>query len=111
MEMRWFGHAAHLCVGNMCRFHLATLLDNGYLVSTVGDYWPNLPWRKDAREPETIGLGRTYETMVFSTVGECPCGCGLPGIDAAEKDMRGYNDPKEATEGHMAMIREWEGKE
>lgn len=38
-DWKWFGNAGHLCVGSKCRFHLCTQV-GGYLVSTVGEYWP-----------------------------------------------------------------------
>src|SRR5919106_127620 len=38
-ELKWFGHAAHFICGRWCRFHLATQVGD-YLVSTVGEYWP-----------------------------------------------------------------------
>jgi len=38
-EWVWMPHAAHLMVGNDCRFHLATYV-GGYIVSTVGEYLP-----------------------------------------------------------------------
>ena len=87
----WMPHAAHLVVGNDYRFHLATYV-GGYLVSTVGEWWPDQTVRKihakvhdpqwlDANQGrkgddfdrayfkrfgyEEIGADRTYETMVF----------------------------------------------
>jgi len=102
---RWFGNAAHLCVGHHCRFHLATLVGGGFLVSTAGQHWPD----RDAREihasifdpgwfadnkhlkggffdeaymrrfgfGEIGGSGRKYETMVFKAGKPCSIkGCG-----------------------------------
>ena len=89
---KWFGHAAHFICGHDCRFHLATLLPSGYLVSTVGEYWPSRAVREihaESHDPkwlqenqhllgdyfdaaymerfgfDTIGYNRKYETMVF----------------------------------------------
>lgn len=126
---KWFGNAGHLCVGSSCRFHLATLLPNGLLVSTVGEYWPESEIREmfaqhrgvvlegigDARADsylrqlgyEAIGYNRLYETMVFKTEGVCKCGCGMPSIVPDEMDMAGYNTPVEATDGHMALCNQW----
>ena len=41
----WMPHAGHLCVSRWCRFHLNTYV-NGYIVSTVGEYWPEEPVRR-----------------------------------------------------------------
>jgi hypothetical protein len=130
--MRWFGNAGHLIVGQWCRFHLCTEV-NGYLVSTVGEYWPERSTREihaEVHDPrwvaknghlkgdyldaayferfgyETIGCDRTYETMVFKAGAPCTakgCGCGMPAIDGSELDFAGYNDAASATAGHMAM--------
>ena len=134
--MRWFGNAGHLIVGHWCRFHLCTEV-NGYLVSTVGEYWPERSTREihaEVHDPrwlaknahlkgdyfdaayfarfgyETIGCDRTYETMVFKAGAPCTakgCGCGLPTIDGSELDFKGYNDAASATAGHMAMVAKY----
>lgn len=41
----WMPHAGHLCVGHMCRFRLNTYV-NGYIVSTVGEYFPDQDVRR-----------------------------------------------------------------
>lgn len=131
-QWKWYGEAAHPIVGQYCQFHMATLIGK-HMVSTVGKYWPDRAvreifartrdkeivgrgddWDNDYREKmpnrgwETIGCDRLYETMVFAVTGkECPCGCGLPQIDGSELDFAAYNDPKEATMGHMAMCAKW----
>src|SRR5208283_5130491 len=111
---------------------LCTFVGGKYLVSTVGEYLPsegvreilaqsrgfNLTERGDAREAEwlrknsgydDIGCDRKYETMVFNVVkGEfCTCGCGIPKMIPSELDFKGYNKPKEATEGHMELCKKW----
>ena len=102
-EWEWYGNAAHLCVSNWCRFHLATKIGN-YVVSTVGEYYPPHPTELDCpQKPTPIGWQRTYETMVFKVEGTCECGCGLPTISGSEIAADGYNDPKAATAGHHAM--------
>lgn len=112
--MKWFGHAVHFCAASMCRFHLATLLDNGFVVSTVGDYHPPHVPSVDGEKPieggQEIGFGRKYETMVFISRRECRCGCGLPEIDGRNVGFDAYNDAKAATAGHMAMIEEFTQK-
>lgn len=132
---QWFGCAAHLIVGAQCRFHMATKIGD-YLVSTVGEYWPertsreiharhhNPQWLRDNQHRkgddfdhaymlkfgyETIGCYRKYETMVFKTEdGECSCGCGLPLVsDFTELDFEPYNDAKAARAGHMMLCHKW----
>ena len=106
-EWKWFGHACHLIVSQWCRFHLCTQVGT-YLVSTVGEYWPERPTREihaqvlDPRwlaknQPlkgdmfdvvymkrfgyEEIGAGRKYETIVFTAGPPCSekdCDCGMP---------------------------------
>lgn len=88
----WMPHAGHLIVGSKCQFHMNTYLGNGYLVSTVGEYWPergsrdihakiydphwyqeNMHLKGDMYDAaymkrfgfEEIGAARKYETMVF----------------------------------------------
>lgn len=138
-DWQWFGHAGHLCVGQWCRFHLCTKV-GGFLVSTVGEYWPERgvreihaevhdpKWLNDNRHLkgdtfnsaymkrfgfEEIGCGRKYETMVFPAGVPCSsleCGCGLPEIGGSEEDVNGYNDAKAATQGHYEMCKKWSAK-
>lgn len=90
-EWKWFGAAGHLIVASDCRFHLTTVI-GPYVVSTVGEYWPDRAVREihaQVRNPnwlaknkskkgdefdyaymkefgfQEIGFNRTYETMVF----------------------------------------------
>lgn len=136
---KWFGHAGHLCVAQWCRFHLCTQV-GGYLVSTVGEYWPPRAVREIHAKIhdvawfnancgllgdnfdsaymkrfgfEEIGFGRTYETMVFKAGTPCTdekCGCGLPEIDGSELDFRGYSSVKNATNGHHELCETWAAK-
>lgn len=138
-EWEWFGVAGHFICGYYCRFHLATKV-GGYLVSTVGWYWPEQPirlihaeihdpvWtrqnatlRGDAWDAaymarfgyEEIGCDRLFETLVFVAGPPCArpgCVCGVPQIDGMELEARGYNDVAEAIQGHMELCREWAAK-
>jgi hypothetical protein len=130
-EWIWTGWAAHLIVGEDCRFHLCTDIGD-YRVSTVGAYLPDagvreilaesrgitLEGRGDARRAswrrqvgwEDVGHRRKFETMVFrlaATSCDMPdCGCGLRDVaDWSELAVDGYNDPGEAHRGHLAMCR------
>lgn len=122
-EWQWFGNAGHFICGNDCRFHLFTRVGD-YLISTVGEYWPDSQVRKihaNFHDPEwlranahlkgyhfdaayrerfgfeKIGYDRTYETMVFRMGGECECGCGQPQIDPSELDCEGRNAQRKRT--------------
>lgn len=126
-DWNWFGNAGHFICGRDCRFHLATQI-GGFLVSTVGQYLPDsavreiraqsrgikLEGRGDDRENdwlrkagyEEIGLGRTFETIVFRAGRPCDskdCACGLPEIEPTEMEFSGYNDAGAATAGHMRL--------
>ncbi len=132
----WMPHAAHLIVGHQCRFHLATYLPKTQvIVSTVGEYVPDSVIRKVLSESrklgitgvgdqeeyewlekngfEKIGWNRTYETMVFKAVSrddeEQSC-CPFKTDVSAELEMRGYNDPKEAYQGHLELCAEFSEK-
>ncbi len=133
---KWFGHAGHLVVGDKCRFHLTTKVGR-YLVSTVGEYWPERSSREihaKVYDPkwlaenqhlkgdefdhaymkkfgfETIGYDRKYETMVFKAGKACSskeCGCGLPEINGSELDFLGYNNATDAATGHLKLCNKW----
>jgi hypothetical protein len=132
-DWQWFGSAGHLIVGHWCRFHLCTLV-GGYLISTVGEYWPERSTREihaEVHDPkwlaknrqrkgddfdhaymkrfgfETIGYDRKYETMVFRAGSPCECGCGIPQIDGSEQDFAGYNEAADAARGHMEICERW----
>ncbi|MFQ5503352.1 MAG: hypothetical protein ACE5F1_00985 [Planctomycetota bacterium] len=135
VEWEWFGRAGHLCVGNFCRFHLATKVGNIW-ISTVGAYFPEegvreilanirgweLEGKGDTRRAswckqhphggyEEIGAGSEdepalYETMAFNiSGGVCKCGCGMPEFDPCEIDLVRYSDQQDARAGHLAMCR------
>lgn len=131
---KWFGNAGHFICADWCQFHLCTQVGK-YLVSTVGDYFPEQSTREilaksknvvlegigDARRADymrkigydQVGCDRKFETMVFKTSGKCKakgCGCGLPRIIPSELDFLGYNDRKSANAGHMKLCKKWANK-
>ncbi len=109
MNVKWFGHAAHFICGHRCRFHLATQVGK-YIVSTVGEMPKEGAAPDDGGPWATIGLARTYETMVFKAGAPCKakgCACGIPSIDGSELDFAGYNDAGSATKGHMKLVKKW----
>jgi hypothetical protein len=151
----WMPHAGHLVIGDMCKFRLNTYV-NGYIVSTVGEYWPDEAVRRiylDTRRKypkleiaedgkvisktqlndenielikslkgdhfdevylkffgyEEVGLNRLYESMVFKAreSKDTPC-CPWVTDSGGILDMQGYNDPKEAFDGHVALCEKWD---
>ena len=135
-KWEWFGLAGHFILGHQCQFHLCTLVGK-YLVSTVGQYFPDAPDRDIIAESrgikltgigparradymnqigyEEIGYNRTFETMVFRAGKRCHakgCNCGQPRIAEPfeELDMDGYNDAKSAQQGHMELCEKWAKK-
>jgi hypothetical protein len=137
-DWKWFGHAGHLCVSQWCRYHLCTQVGK-YLISTVGEYWPERPVREihaQVHDPkwlsenqyrrgddfdaaymkrfgfENIGCDRKYETLVFEAGKPCAtkdCGCGLPEISGSELDSGCYNDAAAAAKGHMELCLKYTG--
>jgi hypothetical protein len=133
----WMPHAGHLIVGDKCKFHLNTYVGK-YIVSTVGEYWPeripreihakiydqnwfieNKELRGDTFDHEyfkkfgyeEIGCGRTYETMVFEAFKIKDSQCCPYEINVGKQvDFDGYNNAKEAYEGHIKMCQKWSKK-
>jgi hypothetical protein len=126
----WMPHAGHFILGSGCRFRLNTYV-GGYIVSTVGEYLPDSRVREiyaqsrgiklegmgDAREYdwlkkngyEELGVGRTYETMVFkaqrSPKGEECCPWRM--VSGSNEDFGGYSDASAAYAGHLKMCAKW----
>lgn len=131
-EWIWMPHAGHLMVGHDCRFHLSTYV-GGYVVSTVGEYFPDsivreiiatsrnvqLKGKGDARRAdymakigfEPVGCDRLYETMVFNAVENDSGCCPWRQEGGVDIDTCGYNDPGEAEKGHMQLCEKWAAKE
>lgn len=128
-QMVFMPHPGHLIVARDCRFHLNTYV-NGFIVSTVGEYWPDREVRKiisDVRKIkingkgayydvdymkkigfEELGCDRLYETMVFKAkkVEGRSC-CPYEVADYTELDFAGYNTPEDAYDGHMEMCEKY----
>jgi len=51
----WMPHAGHLIVSSDCRFHLNTYV-GGYIVSTVGEYFPDEGVREIFAESRGVNL-------------------------------------------------------
>ena len=119
-KWKWHGRAAHCCIGQWCRFHLATTVGK-YLISTIGEYvhpghsngseQAEAEWIRNNWPGEDVGCDRKYETMVFLAGKRCrfpECGCGIPALkNGIELAGVGYNTAGEATKGHMRICRAW----
>jgi len=83
--------------------HACRISRQEYVISTVGQYWDLL-----RKEYVTIGLGRTFETMVFESSYDewddadvCKEKCGF---------FRGYTTEQDAQKGHyevLAEVKKW----
>ena len=114
----WMPHAGHLCVGHLCQFKLTTYV-RGYIISTVGEYFPHTNYLKDFPKElrpknkdgfETIGCNSLYETMVFKAKKGDPEYSCCPFVQGDELDLEceRYNCPNEATKGHYDMCEKYD---
>ncbi len=127
----WMGHPAHFICAQDCKFFMATRIGK-YIVSTVGEYFPDAPIREiyaqsrgivlkeigDERRYdymkrvgfEEIGCGRKYETMVFEAK-KVPktdkYKCCPWRITSSDVDFNGYNTAGDAFKGHYKMCDKW----
>lgn len=102
----WMPHAAHFCGAESCLFFMSTFV-KGYIVSTVGEYYPRSNGIKPNKMVE-IGLDRFFETMVFKAI-KSDCGaCPYEIKSGDNKDFNGYKTRKEAFEGHYKMCEKYE---
>lgn len=126
----WMPHPGHFICAFDCRFRLNTYV-NGYIVSTVGELFPNESGREiearlrgiklkgmgDERAAdyfrkigfENIGLGRKYETMVFKAKKSKEKCCPWRMV-SGELDFEGYNNAGAAYKGHLKFCRKWSKK-
>jgi len=132
----WMPHAGHLIVGHQCQFKLSTYVGK-YVVSTVGEYWPERIVREihaEVYDPKwleknghlrgdnfdsaymkkfgfkDIGCERKFETTVFQAIKRKDKCCPYA-IDVTEEvDMKGYNNVTDATKGHMKLCQKWSKK-
>jgi len=125
----WMPHPAHFICAEDCKFFLATKIGK-YIVSTVGEYFPDAPIREifaesrkiklegmgDARRAdymkkigfEKIGFGRLYETMVFIARKSPECNvCPFVIASSSYVDFYGYKTPEEAYKGHMKLCNKY----
>ena len=128
----WMPHSAHFICGQDCRFHLATYV-GGYIVSTIGEYLPDVGVREilaerkgiklegkgDARRLDfmvkhgfvDIGYARKYETMVFKAHKDRTDDCGCPyRWSGGELELMPANDSKTAIKNHYRLCEKWSRK-
>lgn len=110
----WLPHPAHFICGMRCNFRMATVLNEKYVVSTVGEMPADEVTKKilKIKGPyQEIGLDRLYETMVFKVEpAEDKC-CPFKAVVAGgELDFAAYNSAEEARKGHYLLIKKWKSK-
>jgi len=135
-DWKWFGTAGHFICAHHCRYHLCTQVGK-YLVSTVGQYWPERGSREihaKVHDPgwlqvnqhllgdyfdhaymkrfgyEDIGYNRKFESMVFKAGKTCNakgCDCGQPEISGSELDFEAYKTVGEANKGHLELCEKY----
>lgn len=98
---KWYGYAGHFIGGKNCAYHLATRI-NGYLISTVGDYYNSEGIRT------TIGAGEDawFETYVFECSGEDKDG-NPEWVNWSEIDGERYADSNAAEAGHYRYLAKY----
>lgn len=134
----WMPHPGHLIVSDMCRFVLNTYV-GGYIVSTVGEYWPSREvrlihakvqdekWLQDNSHLkgndfdnaymkrfgfERLGAGEDdiYETMVFKARKTKHGCCPWTQVPGLDVEMDRYSTPEAARIGHLKMCNKWSRK-
>jgi len=102
-EWVWYGFAGHFIGGKDCAYHLCTRI-GGYLISTVGMYYPGL---SRGASPTPIGAGKDaiLETYVFRCDGEDSDGNPITGLN--EIDSERYADSMEAERGHCRYCEKY----
>ncbi len=100
MKIEWLETPGHFICAEKCYFRMHTHIGK-YCISTVGEMYPDSHRSpRPQAEPETIGSGRLYETMVFELDED-----GEHNGD--DIDFAGYNDREAATAGHMTTIEKY----
>lgn len=124
-------HPGHFICARDCKFFLNTYV-GGYIVSTVGELWPDSQvrkinastrgmkiegigdyWDADYMKKigfEEIGFGRLYETMVFKAKKSKDACCPWRMTDGSNLDFDSYNEAGDAFKCHMKMCKKWSKK-
>jgi len=98
MSWKWYGYAKHFCCASRCCWHMATLVNGKYLVSSVGCFHETSDVRERTEENRMpIGAGYYFETMVFPA--------NKKGKITRNRELAcdTYQTAEEAEVGHLAM--------
>ena len=133
----WMPHPGHLIVSDDCKFHLNTYVGK-YIVSTVGEYFPdrqvrkihaeiyNPEWLKNNKDLKgdyfdsayfkefgfmRIGCGNDdiYETMIFKAVKSSDKCCPYHQTGSVLYCIK-YKTSEEAFKGHLKLCNKWSKK-
>lgn len=98
---KWYGYAGHFIGGRSCAFHLSTRV-GGFLISTVGDYFPN-------GKRETLGAEKDswFETFVFKCSGDDKNGNPVMDDGFTEIDSERYAKSIDAERGHYRFCEKY----
>lgn len=129
----WMPHPAHFICSQDCHFHMATKVGK-WIISTIGELLFDMQVNEilakhrniqlegmgDFRRAdwmrkngwEEIGMGRTYETMVFKAEksNEKNSCCPYRIASGSYVDFRGYKTSEDAYQGHLELCEEYSKK-
>lgn len=99
-EWVYYGFPGHFVGGIDCAYHLSTRV-GGYLISTVGAYFPGLD-----KEAVPVGTRENafFETMIFKCDGEDKY--GNPNKELKELYVEYYEKSVDAERGHRMLCRQ-----
>lgn len=101
---KWYGYAGHFVGGKSCAFHLCTRV-GGFLISTLGDYYPRSGNGK--REPLGASGDSWFETFVFKCDGEEESGDPKMADGFTEIDSERYAKSIDAERGHYRFCEKY----
>lgn len=98
---KWLGYAGHFTGGKDCAFHLATVIRDKVLISTLGDYRPvkGGPAMPLGFDPEML-----FETYCFEVKGYDK---NTNPIKGKEIESIRYKTSEEAEAGHYAFCERY----
>lgn len=111
-------HAAHFICGDKCAFKRATVVNQKFIVSTVGEFQPNvvkkglsqqLRARNDLDPIEPLGASpkHLYETMVFKARKSSLKCCPFKMMNGHSLETEQYASAKAAALGHEKLVKKW----
>ena len=108
MTRRDFDKPSHFICSDKCKFGMTTVVNDRYIVSSVGDYRVNGKRERLGAGPKTY-----YETLIFKfshycEIAGCTCG-GIPEpLDWSEIDGKRFATEAECRDGHAAFVEKYE---